>query len=119
MFKVIELFGGIGNQRKAWRKGGFPKFCVSIIHSELYLNKGEQKMTKKNKKKEPDAIDKVVDYFLENIDNPQDLFKSNTIFQEFTKKLNERMLNAEIKDHLETDENHNKRNGNTQKTIIT
>ncbi len=25
----------------------------------------------------------------------------------------------EIKDHLETDENHNKRNGNTQKTIIT
>ncbi len=95
-----------------------PKFCVSIIHSELYLNEGEQKMTKKIKK-EPDAIDKVVDYFLENIDNPQDLFKSNNIFQEFTKKLTERMLNAEIKDHLETDENHNKRNGNTQKTIIT
>ncbi|WP_342263422.1 hypothetical protein [Spiroplasma endosymbiont of Clivina fossor] len=39
-------------------------------------------MTKKIKK-EPDAIDKVVDYFLENIDNPQDLFKGNTIFQEF------------------------------------
>ncbi len=94
-----------------------PKFCVSIIHSELYLKEKEQKITKKVKK--PDAIDKVVDYFLENIDNPQDLFKSNNIFQEFTKKLNERMLNAEIKDHLETDENHNKRNGNTQKTIIT
>ncbi|WP_342263365.1 IS256 family transposase [Spiroplasma endosymbiont of Clivina fossor] len=75
-------------------------------------------MTKKIKK-EPDAIDKVVDYFLENIDNPQDLFKGNTIFQEFTKKLTERMLNTEIKDYLETDENHNKRNGNTQKTIIT
>ncbi len=76
-------------------------------------------MTKKKIKKEPDAIDKVVDYFLENIDNPQDLFKGNTIFQEFTKKLTERMLNTEIKDYLETDENHNKRNGNTQKTIIT
>ncbi len=74
-------------------------------------------MTKKIKK-EPDAIDKVVDYFLENIDNPQDLFKGNTIFQEFTKKLTERMLNMEIKDHLETDKNHNKRNGNAQKTII-
>ncbi len=60
-----------------------------------------------------------MDYFLENIDNPQDLFKSNNIFQEFTRKLTERMLNMEIKDHLETDENHNKRNGNTQKTIIT
>ncbi len=59
-------------------------------------------------KKEPDAIDKVVDYFLENIDNPQDLFKGNTIFQEFTRKLTERMLNVEIKDHLETDENHNR-----------
>ncbi len=60
-----------------------------------------------------------MDYFLENINNPQDLFKGNTIFQEFIKKLTERMLNAEIKDHLETDENHNKRNGNTPKTIIT
>ncbi len=29
------------------------------------------------------------------------------------------MLNTEIKDYLETDENHNKRNSNTQKTIIT
>ncbi|WP_342264519.1 hypothetical protein [Spiroplasma endosymbiont of Clivina fossor] len=28
-----------------------PKFCVSIIHSELYLKEGEQKMTKKNKKR--------------------------------------------------------------------
>ncbi len=60
-----------------------------------------------------------MDYFLENIDNPQDLFKDNTIFQEFTRKLTERMLNAEIKDHLETDENHSKRNCRTQKTIIT
>ncbi len=42
-------------------------------------------MTKKKIKKEPDAIDKVVDYFLGNIDNPQDLFKGNTIFQEFCK----------------------------------
>ncbi len=85
----------------------------------IILKQRRTENDKKNKKKEPDAIDKVVDYFLENIDNPQDLFKSNNIFQEFTKKLNERMLNAEIKDHLETDENHNKRNGNTQKTIIT
>ncbi len=60
-----------------------------------------------------------MDYFLENIDNPQGLFKSNNIFQEFTRKLTERMLNAEIKDHLETDDNYNKRNGRTQKTIIT
>ncbi len=60
-----------------------------------------------------------MDYFLENIDNPQDLFKSNNIFQEFTKKLTERMLNAEIKDRLETDDNYNKRNGSTPKTIIT
>ncbi|WP_342264441.1 hypothetical protein [Spiroplasma endosymbiont of Clivina fossor] len=28
-----------------------PKFCVSIIHSELYLKEGEQKMTKKIKKR--------------------------------------------------------------------
>ncbi len=73
-------------------------------------------MTKKVKK--PDAINKVVDYFLENIDNPQDLFKGKTIFQEFTKKLTERMLNTKIKDYPETNENHNKRNGRTQKTII-
>ncbi len=121
--KVTNIKGKIITTRNFynWLEFNFracPKFCVSIIHSELYLKEGEQKMTKKIKK-EPDAIDKVVDYFLENIDNPQDLFKGNTIFQEFTKKLTERMLNTEIKDYLETDENHNKRNGNTQKTIIT
>ncbi len=73
-------------------------------------------MTKKVKK--PDAINKVVDYFLENIDNPQDLFKGKTIFQEFTRKLTERMLNAEIKDHLETDDNYNKRNGRKKPLLL-
>ena len=51
-------------------------------------------MAKKEKKET--AIDKVVDYLLENMENPQDLFKankSNNIFQEFTKKLAERILN--------------------------
>ncbi|MGL5268734.1 MAG: hypothetical protein ACRC8P_03085 [Spiroplasma sp.] len=43
----------------------------------------------KNDKKDL-AINKVVDYLLENMENPQDLFKANTIFQEFTKKLTER-----------------------------
>ncbi len=100
------------------KKTGLSKI-LCLDNSFWIILKRRRTENDKKIKKEPDAIDKVVDYFLENIDNPQDLFKGNTIFQEFTKKLTERMLNTEIKDHLETDENHNKRNGNTQKTIIT
>ena len=68
------------------------------------------------------AIDKeVLDQLLAGRD-PQDLFAKDGLLDELTKALSERMLSAELDDHLESESAGgaiNRRNGSSKKTVLT
>jgi putative transposase len=68
------------------------------------------------------AIDKeLLDQLLAGRD-PQDLFAKDGLIAELKKALSERMLAAELDDHLESETeagNANRRNGSSKKTMLT
>jgi len=68
------------------------------------------------------AIDKeLLDHLLAGRD-PQELFAKDGLIDELKKALSERMLAAELDDHLETEaevSGRNRRNGTSQKTMLT
>ncbi|MFN7305150.1 MAG: transposase, partial [Acetobacteraceae bacterium] len=68
------------------------------------------------------AIDKaLLDQLLAGRE-PQDLFAKNGLIDELKKALSERMLAAELEDHLETEAEAglgNRRNGSSKKTMLT
>ena len=65
------------------------------------------------------AIDKdVLDQLLAGRD-PQELFAKDGLFDELKKSLSERMLPAELDDHLASEGATNRRNGSSRKTMLT
>lgn len=67
------------------------------------------------------AIDKeVLDQLLEGRD-PKELFTKDGLLDELKKALSERILNAELDEHLDSQEAEggNRRNGSSQKTVLT
>lgn len=67
------------------------------------------------------AIDKdVLDQLLAGRD-PQELFAKDGLLDELKKALSERMLSAELDDHLENEgaAGNNRRNGSSRKTMLT
>ena len=65
------------------------------------------------------AIDKdVLDQLLAGCE-PQELFAKDGLLDELKKALSERMLSAELDDHLESEGATNRRNGSSRKTMLT
>ena len=76
------------------------------------------------RKQEPSKIDRVIDALLEDGADADDLFGQDGLLKQLTKKMAERMLEAEMTDHLgyekhalEGHNNGNSRNGNSTKTL--
>jgi putative transposase len=75
-------------------------------------------------KQEPSKIDQVIDALLENGADANDLFGQDGLLKQLTKRMAERMLEAEMTDHLgyekhasEGHNNGNSRNGTSSKTL--
>ena len=86
------------------------------------LKKGDSTVAKR--KQEPSKIDQVIDALLEDGVDADDLFGQDGLLKQLTKKMAERMLEAEMTDHLGYEKhalsghnNGNSRNGTSSKTL--
>ena len=64
--------------------------------------------------------DDLLDQLLEGRD-PRDVFSKDGLVDELKKALSEKILNAELEDHLSSDDRPggNRRNGHSKKTVLT
>ena len=66
--------------------------------------------------------DTVLGALLEGVETPDDLLGKEGLLDELKKGLSERVLNAELESHLDTETAEgktNRRNGRSQKTVLT
>ncbi len=76
------------------------------------------KQKNKSKNDNPRITDEMLDTLLQG-DDPQQALESEDLLMELRKRLTERILNAEMDEHLASSDEPNSRNGHNRKTVMT